>query len=347
MNEKVSIVVPVYNVEKYIEACLLSLVNQTYNNIEIIIVNDGSTDNSLMICEEYEKKYHNIKLLSIKNQGVSYARNLGMDNSKGDYIICVDSDDIIEPDMIEQMIYIAKEEKSDIVLCGIDFFDTNFYKERRHRCQNYIINNIRVDVNTFSDYAKNNPLEPYFGAPYNKLIKKSIIEENKIYYEVGAQLAEDTCFCYNLYAFIDSVGICKNVLYHHRVNAGASLSRKAHSVQEIQERVNKIDGAFQFFCKTQIYNYEKEFEEYYQKLIVFYIRLISKSTDVSLIKKADLIKNLCQNKKIDMNNISFFMSGLLKSKHYYLFVVFMKIRTCFLKYFKRGILKLNKFLKFI
>lgn len=347
MNEKVSIVVPVYNVEKYIEDCLLSLVNQTYNDIEIIVVNDGSTDNSLMICEEYAKKYNNIILLSIKNQGVSYARNLGMDNSNGDYIICVDSDDIIESDMIEQMLSIAKEEKCDIVLCGIDFFDTNFYKGRRHRCQNYIINNTRVNVNTFSGYAKNNPLEPYFCAPYNKLIKKSIIEENKIYYEIGAQLAEDTCFCYNLYAVIGSVGICKNVLYHHRVNAGTSLSRKAHSVQEVQERINKVDGAVQFFCKTQICNYEKEFQEYYRKLIVFYIGLILKSTDVSLIKKADIIKNLCQNKKIDMNNVSIFMSELLKSKHYYLFVVFMKIRICFFKYFKWVVLKLNKFLKFI
>ena len=119
---KVSIVVPVYNVEKYLNRCLNSLVNQDYKNIEIIIVNDGSPDNSQMIIDKYKKEYSNvIKAFKKKNEGLSEARNFGLKKATGDYIAFIDSDDYVETNMISEMIKCASKNNSDIVVC--DIFD--------------------------------------------------------------------------------------------------------------------------------------------------------------------------------------------------------------------------------
>ena len=97
---KISIIVPIYNVEKYLERCINSLINQTYKNIEIILVNDGSTDNSLIICEKYKNIDSRIILVNKENGGLSDARNVGIDNSSGNYITFIDSDDYIDDDYV-------------------------------------------------------------------------------------------------------------------------------------------------------------------------------------------------------------------------------------------------------
>ena len=113
----ISIIVPVYNVEKYVSQCLDSLVNQTYKNIEIILVNDGSTDRSGLICNEFAAKDHRIKVVNQNNQGVSASRNKGLTIAKGEYIGFVDSDDFCHPNMYETLLQNLIEAKSDIVIC--------------------------------------------------------------------------------------------------------------------------------------------------------------------------------------------------------------------------------------
>ena len=99
MEKLISVIVPVYNVEEYVEKCVLSIINQTYKNLEIILVDDGSTDNSGKICDEIAIKDNRIKVIHKKNGGLSDARNVGIDIAKGDYLGFVDSDDYIDPDM--------------------------------------------------------------------------------------------------------------------------------------------------------------------------------------------------------------------------------------------------------
>ena len=101
--EKISVLVPIYNAEKYIEKCLDSIVNQTYENIEIVLIEDGSTDNSLEIIKEYSKQDKRIKIISIKNNGVADARNKALENATGDYVTFVDSDDYVEKDYVETL----------------------------------------------------------------------------------------------------------------------------------------------------------------------------------------------------------------------------------------------------
>lgn len=114
----VSIIVPIYNAEKYLKRCIKSLVNQTYANIEIILVNDGSSDDSQKICELAAKKDSRIKIKNIKNQGVSVARNKGLEIAKGKYISFVDADDYVEKDYIEQLLVTLKNQKVDIAYCS-------------------------------------------------------------------------------------------------------------------------------------------------------------------------------------------------------------------------------------
>lgn len=124
-DELISIVVPVYNVEKYLKRCLDSLINQTYENIEIILVNDGSTDDSLEICKEYSKNDKRIKIVSKKNEGLGMARNTGIDNASGQYICFFDSDDFVEINAIEKLHDVIIKERPQIVCFGFKKLRSN------------------------------------------------------------------------------------------------------------------------------------------------------------------------------------------------------------------------------
>ena len=117
MEEKISVIVPIYNTEEYLEKCINSIINQTYRNLEIILINDGSTDNSLNICKEFEKKDSRIKVISQKNQGVAYTRNVGLSNATGDYIAFVDSDDYIKLNFYEELYKCSQRYDADIAMC--------------------------------------------------------------------------------------------------------------------------------------------------------------------------------------------------------------------------------------
>ena len=169
--KKVSIIVPVWGVEKYISKCLESLVNQTLDDIEIILVNDGSPDNSQKIIDEYVKRYPQKVISYIKeNGGQGSARNYGIKVATGEFISFVDSDDYIELNMVEKMYIKAKKDKSDIVICG----NYNVSENYLHKKQDYFTSN----YNTNFENA-------LFGkmAVWNKLYKKNIIVDNKIFFK--------------------------------------------------------------------------------------------------------------------------------------------------------------------
>jgi glycosyltransferase involved in cell wall biosynthesis len=117
MEAKVSIIIPIYNMENYLEECIESIIEQSYKNIEIILINDGSTDKSEIICRKYQIKDTRIKLISSKNKGVSNARNLGIEASTGEYISFIDPDDTVDKKYIEKLLIHMKKYCCDIVFC--------------------------------------------------------------------------------------------------------------------------------------------------------------------------------------------------------------------------------------
>ena len=122
MTDLVSVIVPIYKVEKYLGKCVDSIINQTYKNLEIILVDDGSPDNSGKICDEYAKKDNRIKVIHKENGGLSSARNAGLDVATGEFIAFVDSDDRIHLDFVEKLYRAIKEENADIASCYVESF---------------------------------------------------------------------------------------------------------------------------------------------------------------------------------------------------------------------------------
>lgn len=175
MSVSVSVIVPVYNVEKYLDECLSSLVNQTLSELEIIVVNDGTKDNSQSIIDHYVKQYPNKVVSLIKeNGGLGDARNYGIPYAKGEYIGFVDSDDIVHLEMVEKMFNKAKLEDSDLVLCDLEYFyETSSEKMVKEGLVQ--IENIDVNKTVF--------LSPLFA--WNKLYRRSLFIESGLKYPVG------------------------------------------------------------------------------------------------------------------------------------------------------------------
>lgn len=169
---KVSVIVPVYNTEKYLKDCLNSLVNQTLKDIEIIIINDGSTDKSLELLNDYASKYKNIIIINKKNEGQAIARNLGIKSANGEYIAFVDSDDYIELNMFEEL-YKDSEKKYDIVMC-------NFYKTFENYEEKGMIETFADNDNVLpQEYAITSP------GPCNKIYKTSFLKNNNFKFPEG------------------------------------------------------------------------------------------------------------------------------------------------------------------
>ena len=147
MEELISIIVPIYRVEKYLNRCIDSILSQSYRNLEIILVDDGSPDNCSIICEEYAKKDKRIKVIHKKNGGLSEARNYGIEASTGDYIMFVDSDDYISKDMCKTLLINALENNADIVVCNFKEVYTDKVEKINKQCIKgnlEVISNIEV-----------------------------------------------------------------------------------------------------------------------------------------------------------------------------------------------------------
>ena len=314
---KVSIIVPVYNTELYLKECLDSLLNQTIKNYEVIVIDDGSTDNSLKIIKEYHEKHPKIiKYKSIKNSGVSNARNVGLSMAKGEYIGFVDSDDYIDKDMYLKLYNKATLEKSDIALCG--YYKSNGKELELCKMQGN---------NEFGSSIKKNPelIKYSYAFAAVHLLKKELIDKNKIIFE-DYKIFEDLLFTYKAYKHANKIVKVFEPLYYYRTrNDGTSVT--------------------QGFSKnyTQIFDVMNELKEYYegyisQEYITYlalkhiFIRFRTKTSLKKLITKYKFVnKSFKYLDDFDSNwkENSFFESHK-KSKHFstlYWIIAPMKVGT--------------------
>lgn len=194
MNYLVSIIVPIYNVEKYLHKCIDSILNQTLKNIEIILVNDGSTDNCGKIIDEYAKKDERIIVIHKENEGQSSARNKGLDIARGKYIGFVDSDDWLHHDMYENLYNAINESNADLCICGREA-----YSEDRILGYQIKLENELIDLNEYDirDYISSKLFYKHTVSSCNKIYKKEIIKNNNIRFEdVSYVGSEDALFNY-------------------------------------------------------------------------------------------------------------------------------------------------------
>ena len=217
LMQTISVIVPVYNVEQYLRQCLDSIINQTYRNLEIILVDDGSTDSSGIICDEYAQIDDRIKVIHKENGGLSSARNAGLDvcTSGGDFIAFVDSDDWLEPDMYEILHNKIIEYKSDIVNCG-------YYREyKKHR--------EKVAIGEDSVYMGSDVVEKSYSSPYVcyavwfKLYRKALFDA--VRFPVGKNYEDMAIFFYT-FEKAEKVLIISECLYHYRQRKSGIMAEK-------------------------------------------------------------------------------------------------------------------------
>lgn len=181
MNKLLSIIIPVYNVEKYIERCLDSIITSESQNYEVILIDDGSTDKSLEICQKYEKKFKNIFVFSKKNGGASDARNFGNTKARGEYIWYIDSDDYITPNAVNEILDIIKKFKSDVIICkSKKIYDNGTVMDE---CQ-YSIKKGEFSSNEFMNELRKNPKSVIF-CPQYYIVNKNFIDNNNLYFYKG------------------------------------------------------------------------------------------------------------------------------------------------------------------
>jgi glycosyltransferase involved in cell wall biosynthesis len=221
----ISIIIPVYNTEKYLAKCLENVINQTYKNIEIVVVNDGSSDNSIKIINEFREKDTRFILIEQSNHGISNARNSGIKASKGEYIVFIDSDDWVDLEMCEQLVNAINEHEVDIVFCSyLREFRNGFNKPR------YILDKERIfDKNESTDLRlrlfglfekdlKDPSHADTLGTIYSKLYRTNIIKDNNLEFIdlnlIGS--AEDVIFNISYFKYVSSAYYIHQCLYHYR-----------------------------------------------------------------------------------------------------------------------------------
>ena len=259
---KVSVIVPIYNVENYLEKCIQTLVSQTIQDIQIILVNDGSKDNSIQIIKEFIEKYPNkIMYLEKENGGLSDARNFAIPQATGEYIAFLDADDYVELNMYEKMYELAKKENSDMVEC-------DFYWEYP--------NKVKKDTGIIYN-TKEEMIEKIRVVAWNKLIKRTILQKSKIKFPKGYQY-EDVEFTYKLIPSLDKVSFLKEPCVHY-------IQRKNSISNSYNERTREI-----FDILEHVINFYKEkeiFDKYRVQLEYIYTRYLLCSSLLRIVKIKD------------------------------------------------------------
>ena len=292
-KDLISVIIPVYNVEKYLIRCVDSVVNQTYKNLEIILVNDGSTDSSGILCDKLAKNDARIKVIHKENGGLSDARNIGQQESKGVYIIFVDSDDYVHVDMINSLYEQITNENADVSMCGV----MNVYLNSQNpQC---------ADTELYFTCEKKEFLKEYLigeripGSICNKLLKRSVA--NKLKFPVG-KIYEDAFYHYDLISVAEKF-VVNTKPYYYYYHRGGSITTKPFKNKDLVY----ID-IYKKYYELILENYEDLKEEGFFRFAYSYFFILDKmliEENYSLFEEYDnIVKFLKRNAvKIFRNKI--------------------------------------------
>lgn len=331
MTDLISIVVPVYNVAEYLHECIDSIINQTYKNIEIILIDDGSTDNSGEICDEYAKKDNRIIVVHQENKGPNSARKKGIIIAKGNYIGFVDGDDWIEPKMYEHMLAKITEFNSDIVECGC-------IKQSKVNS----IFSFEKDCNIFVDkYLRNILIKQLFiGSVQDiyitpnlcfKLIKKNNLIKILEAFDYNIVYGEDlVCTLYLIY-YIKKITYINQPYYHYRIRQ-ESTTNQSNLVNVIPLLVDLLKGMYNFIDE---FNYDNEFKKFANFHVISAILSNLNRIENNNFKKFAFNKYPCEN-ELKNKRIVLYGAGIYGKDFYKQFIDNKKINiVCWVdKYYK-------------
>ena len=233
-NLSISIIVPAYNIETFLAECIDSILAQTYKNFEVIIVNDGSTDNSTQICNYY-KNYQNVTIIHSENEGVSSARNKGIDIARGEYLLFVDGDDILYPYCLQTFIDHI-DQYPDIIIGGSDIVYYPGNKKTKYWGGDFECDSVKANFRHYADGK-------YIITPWNKLVRKDFIVNNNLYFQRGI-IHEDELWSFRLLMYCNSLKAFSKATYIYRIRemsitTSARLEYKAYSLLQVTRTLYK------------------------------------------------------------------------------------------------------------
>lgn len=275
MEKKISVIVPVYKVEKYLERCIESILNQTYKNLEIILVDDGSPDKCGEICDEYAKKDKRIKVLHKENGGLSSARNEGIKVATGEFVTFVDSDDYLNKDMYKILYENIENTQSDVSACNL-FYE---YEDENNRIEKVNKDDLKKEYNNIDAIKELLKNERIYNYAWNKLYKKELFENIK--YPEGKKM-EDLGTTYLLFEKSKKIVYDSTALYYYVQRGGSIVSSAGEKfyldlLELLIERYRYLREKYETLRKELDYNF------------VFNILVISRGLDVDKIKEANAI----------------------------------------------------------
>lgn len=301
--DKVSIIVPIYNAEKYLSACLDSIIYQTYKNLEIILINDGSLDDSISICKQYIKKDNRIKLIDDKNHGVSHARNKGIKEATGKYILFIDADDIIKKKYIEILVKeINKDINLDMAVCSYEEVNLNNNKRKKYNIDNSKI--ILLTGILKKDYYL---IKDFLNTPWGKLYKLNIIKKYDIMFPDKHKIAEDQIFNYQYYLYVRKYIFVNNDLYIY-------MHRNNNSLVLIKNKETFSSDIFNFKMKKKFFedigveNKDELLSDWSIVLANKYTIINEKDNYKDLKKRMNLICNVFSPKVLWSNGLKKFLA---------------------------------------
>ncbi len=240
MQEKVSVIVPIFKVEKYLDRCISSILNQTYKNLEIILVDDGSPDNCPKLCDEYARQDKRVRVIHKENGGLSDARNAGIDIATGDFLTFIDSDDCVSNFFVEKLLNLSKSNNAEIVSCGIQRFKENIAVEQNEiSISQYTKKEALINTFRSTDYE--------FIVAWGKLYKKELFET--IRYPLG-KIHEDEFICHRLFNKTNNLVVTSEKLYFYFINS-ESITGVGYKLKRINY-LEALEDRVRFFKEKYI-----------------------------------------------------------------------------------------------
>lgn len=248
----VTLVIPVYNAKRYLRRCLDSVVGQDYWDMEVLLLNDGSTDESLSICQEYEAQDLRFRVIDKENSGVSDTRNLGIRLAKGKYLLFMDSDDWLADDAVESMVQAAEEHQCDLVIA--DFYRVNGkrYVEKRHIR--------REDVMSREEFAMEMAKEPadfYYGVMWNKLYRRELVEKHHLSCDVSMNWCEDFLFNLEYIRYGERFLALQKPVYYYRKRKGSLAATEWKSADAVRLRFALLERYKELYQSIGLYEEHK------------------------------------------------------------------------------------------
>lgn len=232
MEETISIIVPVFNAQAYLRTCIDSLLAQTYGSLELLLVNDGSTDVSGAILDEYAKRDSRVVVLQQTNRGVSAARNLGLNRATGAWVTFVDADDWVDTDHVERLLRAAQQENCDCVICGY----IQEYPATSH------VRHVGIEQPLTGEQAVFHMLRPdhYQGFLWNKLFRTPLIQSNSLRLDESLFYLEDVAFCAAYFSRCRQVHCIEHIGYHYRQHENSAIRSRADDLDWATKRLTAI-----------------------------------------------------------------------------------------------------------